>query len=71
MDKYHSDVPKFEVLEMPTGVVKAEEIEPELFIEKEKFVIPAPGGQLPSTQDTATYEAPPKRKRPLTRNKRV
>ena len=67
MDKYHSDVPKFEVLEMPTGVVKAEEIEPELFIEKEKFVIPAPGGQLPSTQDTATYEAPPKRKRPLTK----
>ena len=67
MDKYHLDMPKFKALEMPEGVVKAEEIEPELFIEKEKCVIPVPGGQLPSSQDMASYEAPPKCKRPLTK----
>ena len=43
MDKYHSDQSKFEVIEMPAGVIKAEEIDPELFISKEKFIIPSPG----------------------------
>ena len=43
MDKYHSDQPKFEVIKMPAGIIKAEEIYPELFISKEKFIIPAPG----------------------------
>ena len=44
MDKYHSDQPKFEVIEMPAGIIKAEKIDPEIFISKEKFIIPAMKG---------------------------
>ena len=47
MDRYHKEHPKFEVLELPSGVIKAEEIDPEIFVEKEKFLIPAPGDHPP------------------------
>ena len=39
--------PKFEALELPGGVIKAEEINPEIFVEKEKFIIQAPGAHPP------------------------
>ena len=47
MDRYHKEHPKFEALELPSGVIKAEEIDPEIFVEKEKFLIPAPGAHPP------------------------
>ena len=60
MDRYHKEHPKFEALELPGGFIKAEEIDPEIFVEKEKFIIPAPGAHpLPEPKRLRTEEQKP------------
>ena len=60
MDRYHKEHPKFEALELPGGFIKAEEIDPEIFVEKEKFIIPAPGAHpLPEPKRMRTEEQKP------------
>ena len=71
MDKFHADQPKFEALQFDASSIKAEEIEVDHFIEKEKFIIPATkavGGSAPppppeDVKKEAHKEPTPKRKR--------
>ena len=61
MDSVHSDQPKYEDVQLPTGPLEGVKIEPELFIEQESFTIP-----VPSSQPVAKTDEPSTKKRKTT-----
>ena len=42
MDSVHSNEPKYEALQLPSGPLKAVKVEPDLFVAEERFTIPVP-----------------------------